>query len=353
MIKVLGPMLIAFLLVVCITPFVKKLAKIVALDKPNERKVHKSLMPRMGGLAICLGFWLTVLLTQDLTKEIFGLLAGGIVIAFVGILDDTKGVSPKMKLLAQGIAACIVLFSGVKVQFLTHPIEGVIPLGFLSYPLTFLWIVGITNAVNLIDGLDGLAAGISAIAALTLGMVSWLAGYGQIAIYAFILASSILGFLKYNFHPAQIFMGDTGALFLGFNLSTLAILGLTKSTTVISLFLPIIILGVPILDTMLAIFRRYSKGKPIFSADKEHIHHRLLGLGLSHGKTVLAMYGVSILLGISAILMSIASTAQGMLIMVGVTMAVFIAAEKVGVIRPINSSNKNAKSQDVVKDAAK
>lgn len=353
MITILGPMLIAFLLVICVTPFVKKLAKVIAMDKPNERKVHTSLMPRMGGLAICLGFWLTVVLTQPLVKEIWGLLAGGFVIAFVGIVDDTRGVSPKAKLLAQAIAALIVIFTGVKVQFLTHPIEGVIPLGYLSYPLTFLWIVGITNAVNLIDGLDGLAAGISAIAALTLGFVSWLEGYSQIAILAFILAASIMGFLKYNFHPAQIFMGDTGALFLGYNLATMAILGLTKSTTVISLFLPIIILGVPILDTILAIFRRYSKGRPIFSADKEHIHHRLLDLGLSHGRTVLAMYAVSVVLGISAILMAVVSTAQGMLIMTAVSLGVFIAAERIGVLRPVNTRNKKAQSQDIIKNAAK
>ncbi len=330
---IIGPLLLAFGLVFLGTPLVKKLAyKIKALDQPAQRKVHHQPMPRLGGLAICLGFWLTVLLTTEMNSGLYGLLGGGLLITLVGIIDDIKGVTARQKLAVQIVAACIVMYAGVRVDFVTHPVKGVISLSYWSYPLTLLWIIGITNAVNLIDGLDGLAAGVSAIAAVTLGVIAYLETSQQTAMLAFILAASIFGFLKYNFHPAQIFMGDTGSLFLGFNLSVLAIIGLTKSATIISLFLPVVILGVPILDTLFAIVRRYFGGKPIFSADKEHLHHRLLRLGLSHEHTVLAMYGVSVVLSFSAIIMALVTTAQGMLIMVALILGFCIGAEKLGIL---------------------
>ena len=334
MIKIMGPLSLAFLLVFFGTPFVKKLAyKVNALDKPEDRKVHTQMMPRLGGLAICLGFWLAVLLTQEMTRELYGLLAGGLLITLVGIVDDIKGVSPRMKLLIQILAASLVMMAGVRVDFVTHPFEQVIYLQYLSYPLTLLWIIGITNAVNLIDGLDGLAAGVSAIAAITLGVVAFLETSQAAAMLAFILAASVLGFLRYNFHPAQIFMGDTGSLFLGFNLSVIAIIGLTKSATIISVLLPVVILGIPIADTLFAIVRRYYHGKPIFSADKEHLHHRLLNLGLTHQKTVLSIYAVSAVLGLSAVIMAVVTTAQGMLMMVALILGFSIVAEKLGLLK--------------------
>lgn len=323
----------AFFLSLLGTPLVKKIAlKVKAIDKPEERKVHQVEMPRLGGLAICVSFWLVVIFTQELTREIYGLLGGGLIICLVGIWDDLFGISAKKKLLVQIIAASFAAYMGIRVEFLTHPFNDVISLYYLSYPVTVLWIIGITNAVNLIDGLDGLAAGVSAIAAVTLGVVSTLEGFAGVGILAFILAAGILGFLKYNFHPAKIFMGDTGSLFLGFNLAAIAILGLTKSATVVSIFLPVIILGIPIVDTVLAIFRRYNNGKPIFSPDKEHLHHRLLALGLTHRKTVLTIYGVSFILGISAVLMSVSTTPQGMVIMLFLTAGAFTAADRMGVL---------------------
>ncbi len=334
--KTLGPLVLSFLLVLAGTPFVRKLAiKYRVMDKPEERKVHQRIMPRLGGLAICFGFWVAVAATQTLTREILGLLAGGLLICLVGVWDDFRGVSPRVKLLFQVLAACIVIAMGVRVDFMTNPVGGEVSLYYLSYPVTVLWIIGITNAVNLIDGLDGLAAGVSAIAAVTLGIVSMLEGFEQAAMLAFILAAGAFGFLKHNFYPAKIFMGDTGSLFLGFNLSVIAILGLTKSTTVVSLFLPVVILGIPIIDTLLAIVRRFFSNKPIFSADKEHLHHRLLAMGLTHQRTVLTIYGVSVLLGLSAVLMALVTTAQGMLIMVVTTLGVFIAADRVGILRDI------------------
>ncbi len=338
LIKIVGPLLAAFIITLLSTPWIKKLAVCFkAMDKPDRRKVHLNLMPRLGGLAICLSFWAIVILTQPLTSQIKGLLAGGAVICLVGMWDDIRGISAKTKLLGQILAAGVVIYAGVRVNFLTSPFDGTtIDLGYWRYPLTILWIVGMTNAVNLIDGLDGLAAGVSSIAAVTLGIVALLegaAGYMQAAMLSFILAAATLGFLKHNFYPAKIFMGDTGSLFLGFNLAAIAILGLTKGATVISLFLPVVILGIPIADTAFAIARRFLNGKPIFSPDREHLHHRLLDLGLTHRKTVLTIYAVSILLGCSSIIITQVTSAHGMLIMIGTTLTVFIAADKIGVLR--------------------
>lgn len=325
----------AFLLTLVGTPVIRKIAiKLKAFDTPDERKVHQNVMPRLGGLAICLAFWLVVIATQEMSREIYGLLGGGLIICLVGMWDDIFGISAKKKLAAQIVAAAFAAWMGIQVNFLTHPFDHVVSLSYLSYPVTILWIIGITNAVNLIDGLDGLAAGVSAIAAVTLGVVSVLEGFSSIGMLAFILAAAIFGFLKHNFYPAKIFMGDTGSLFLGFNLAAIAIMGLTKSATVISLFLPVVILGIPIIDTMLAIFRRFNNRRPIFSPDKEHLHHRLLALGLTHRKTVLIIYGVSIILGISAVLMSKLTTPQGMLVILGLTLAAVFAADRAELLLP-------------------
>lgn len=338
MVALAGPLVLAFMLVFLGTPLVKRVAyKLNALDEPEARKVHTQKMPRLGGLAIYLGFWATVLLTQEMTPVLYALLAGGSLITLVGIIDDIKGVSPRTKLFIQFVAALAVMMAGVKVDFITHPFGEFIHLQYLAYPVTLLWIIGITNAVNLIDGLDGLAAGVSAIAASTLGAVAFLETTQQAAVLAFLLAASILGFLRYNFHPAQIFMGDTGSLFLGYNLSVIAIIGMTKSTTVISLLLPVVILGIPIADTLFAIIRRYMGGKPIFRADKDHLHHRLLNLGLTHRGTVLSIYSLSAVLGLSAIAMAVVTKAQGMLMMMALILGFSIIAQKLGLLK----SNKD------------
>jgi len=337
--KTVGPLLLAFMVTFLGTPLIKRLAlRIKAVDKPDPRKIHNRTMPRLGGLAICLGLWAAMLLTQDLSREIIGILLGGLVIVALGIVDDIKGVSPRFKLAGQVLAAVVAMAFGVRVEFLTNPIEGVISLevlgfGFLSYLLTVFWIIGVTNAINLIDGLDGLAAGVSAIAAVTLGIVAYLEGQVAAAVMSFILAASSAGFLRYNFHPAQLFMGDTGSLFLGFNLASIAIIGLTKGATVVSVLLPIVILGIPIADTFFAIIRRYSNGKPIFGADKDHIHHRLLALGLSHRNTVLVIYGVSVILGLSAIVTSLVTTPQGFVIMLVTILGSLFVADKIGLLR--------------------
>ncbi len=311
------------------TPQLINIARRVgALDNPDARKVHRQVMPRIGGVAIYVGFAASVLWLVPLTAEIKALLAGGTLVMLFGLVDDIWGISPKVKLTGQIAAAVIATAGGIRVEFITNPFDGMFILGKLAVPVTIFWIVGVTNALNLIDGLDGLAAGTSAIAAVTITVVALLEGKGVVSLMALVLAVSILGFLKYNFHPAQIFMGDSGSMFLGFTLANLAVMGLTKGATVISLFIPIIILGIPIFDTFFAIARRYLQGKPIFQADKGHLHHRLLDMGLSHKQTVLAIYGVNLTLGGSAVLLALLTTEQSLGILLAIAVLALIGANK-------------------------
>lgn len=322
------------LLVYLLTPWVKKLAvKAGAWDEPGERKVHRRPMPRLGGLAVYAGFIFAVLITQPLSLPVLGILVGSTLIVFLGMWDDIKGLSPKVKLAGQVLVAVIVvIFFDIKVEFITNPFGDIIGLGIWAIPFTIFWIIGITNALNLIDGLDGLAAGISAIASLTIAIVSWSQGEVMVAVLALLLMACVLGFLRYNFHPAQIFLGDGGSMFLGFNLSVLAILGLTKGATAISLFIPVVILGIPIFDTFLAIGRRFLSRQPIFKADQHHLHHRLLELGFSHRQTVLVIYGVNLCLGFSAVVLVFLATNQAVVLLLALASVTFFAANKLGMV---------------------
>ena len=323
--QVILPVIIAFLVAFIAAPITLKLAKKWgAMDAPGGRKVHTYSMPRMGGLAIYAGFLVAVLATQTINTQLIGILIGCTMIVLLGIIDDIKGLSPKVKLAGQTLAALVVVLFGVQISLITNPFADVFFLNAWAIPITILWIVGITNAVNLIDGLDGLAAGTSGIAAVTIGLVAFLEGYVAVAILAMILAGSIFGFLPFNFNPAKIFMGDTGSMFLGFTLAVLAVVGLTKSATVISVFIPIVILGIPIFDTMYAIVRRYLNGTPIFQADKEHLHHQLLNMGLTHKQTVLVIYAVNLCLGGSAVLMSLIAPPQAVVILIGITVIMLL-----------------------------
>lgn len=343
MVKVVMALVAASGIALALTPVIKQLAfKIGAVDAPAERKVHSKVMPRLGGLAIYLAFVATILIFFPLNQNLIGLIAGTGVIVLLGVVDDIWGVSPKVKLLGQIAAALVLVAFGIRIEFITNPfvtspfdgVVGQLDLAMLklSIPFTVFWIVGITNAVNLIDGLDGLAAGVAIISALTLAVIGWLEAQLLVSGLAVVLAASTLGFLKYNFYPAKIFMGDSGSMFLGFTLATLAILGLGKGATVISLVIPIVILGVPIMDTTFAILRRYLNKQPIFKADKDHLHHRLLALGLSHRQTVLSIYGLSFVLAGSAILLTILTTAQGVMILTGLFLAILLGADRIGVV---------------------
>lgn len=354
--------LLAFGLTLLITPLVRKWAfKWGALDRPNQRKVHQKVMPRLGGLAIFISFMVAVLATREITLQLAGFLTGGFLIIVLGFLDDTRGVSPRVKLAGQIVAACAVIPFGLEVNFLTNPLaEDPLLLGILSIPVTVLWIVSVTNAVNLIDGLDGLAGGISFIASLTLAAVVWIemtraeAGGSpaqmEAVVLALILAAAVLGFLRYNFYPAKIFLGDTGSMFLGFSVAVLSIMGLAKSVTFISVIIPVVILGIPLLDTVCAILRRYFGQKPIFQPDREHLHHRLLQMGMSHRHAVLSIYGVSLVLGLSAIVLTLITHKQAAIFLVVLSTIVLVAANKIGVTRAgsrapyLTQSNKQQRS---------
>lgn len=325
---------LALMISLLLVPPVGKLAvKIGAVDQPNARKVHTRIMPRMGGLAIYISFFLVLFFSHGLTRELIGLFLGGTVLVLVGIVDDIKDIPAKVKLCGQILAACIVVAFGVRVDFMTNIFfGGMFQLSIFSGPFTVLWIVSIINAVNLIDGLDGLAAGISTIAAITMAIVGYASGQYFMASMAMILIGATLGFLKYNFHPAKIFMGDTGSMFLGYNLAIFAVMGFAKSFTLLSLVPPLLVLAIPILDTLFAIIRRKMNHKPIFKPDKNHLHHCLLKYGFSHRDTVLIIYAVSAVLALCGLIMTYLNSTQGILLLVVVSTLVIYGAMKLGVI---------------------
>lgn len=325
----------AFLAALACTPVTIRLArKFGIVDKPNQRKVHTVPTPRMGGLAIYAGFVLGSLLLGVYTRQVASLLVGGTVVMLTGLVDDFKDISPKLKLLGQIIGALVLVFGGFTIHFITNPFTGnMFSLGVFAVPITVLWLVGVSNAVNLIDGLDGLCAGVSGIAAISTAVVCATQGELTAAALAGVLAAAGLGFLPFNFNPAKTFMGDCGSLFLGFILGALSLMGLAKGATVVSVFIPFIILGIPVFDTMCAIIRRMWMKRPIFEADKMHLHQTLLSMGLSHRETVLTIYAISLVMGIAAVLMAVLATAQATAVLVTVTLLTFAGADILGVLR--------------------
>lgn len=332
---------IAFVITFAITPLIKRLAiQIGAVDKPDARKVHHGMMPRLGGLAIFIGYMASVLYTVQDVKSILGLILGSIVLVGVGIWDDVKQIGPKTKLTGQIIAAVIIVLFGNQVEFITNPWGHVWYLGYLGIPLTVFWIVGFTNIVNLIDGLDGLAAGISLISCLAIFTLLWQMGQVDLACIALALAGGAGGFLKYNFNPAKIFMGDTGSMLLGYTMATISIMGAVKTAAAISLVVPIVVLGLPILDTTFAIIRRKINGRPVFKPDKGHVHHRLLALGLSQKQAVLLMYAVTAALGYVAILLAKVNWLVGVALVVAILCVCVFIATKLGMIAKDEVINK-------------
>lgn len=290
------------------TPIVKKIAiKVNAIDVPkDERRVHNKPIPVMGGLAIYIAFVLGVILYNGiLTKSQLGIIIGATIIVMGGILDDVKELKPKYKILIQVIAAICILQSGIRISIVTNPFREFYPylsVGWIHIPITIIWIVGVTNAFNLIDGLDGLAAGIAFISCVTLMIVSLINGRLEAAFLTAVLSGAILGFLPYNFNPASIFMGDTGSQLLGFLLAAISIEGAIKSATAFVIAVPILAFGLPIYDTLFAMIRRKVNGKSIMQADKGHLHHRLLNMGMSQKQAVIIMYLISAVLGGIAII---------------------------------------------------
>ncbi len=329
--KLFIAIMVSFVIAYLSMPLVIKFAhRIGAIDQPDKRKVHNTAMPRLGGLAIFIAFVFSMLFIVKVSGAFTGIILGASIVFLVGMLDDVFQLSPWVKLIGQCVAAFVAIQFGVLVHFVTNPFDGMVGLGYLSMPITFLWIVGITNAINLIDGLDGLAAGVSAIAAATLGIVAFLQGQTMVFAGAMILVASIAGFLPYNFHPARTFMGDSGSNFLGFVVACLAITGLAKSAAVISLFIPIVILGIPIFDTSFAIIRRMYNKAPIFKPDKAHLHHCLMAMGCSHQKAVLVIYGISSFFGLVAVVLTRLNNPKASLVLAVLLLLVVIGAEKIG-----------------------
>jgi UDP-GlcNAc:undecaprenyl-phosphate GlcNAc-1-phosphate transferase len=326
---------VSFLVAILLTPIVIKLAfKIGATDRPNHRKVHTNVMPRLGGLAIFASFIIGILIIHPNSSYHLPIVLGSIVILLTGMIDDIKEISPKVKLLGQIIAALIVVVMGdITVSFINLPFGlGTINFGIFSIPITMLWIVGVTNAINLIDGLDGLAAGVSTIALFSIAGMAMVMGNAYVMVIALILAAGSLGFLVFNFHPAKIFMGDSGALFLGYMISVLSLLGF-KNVTFISLIIPIIILGVPISDTFFAIVRRLVNKQPLSAPDKSHLHHCLMRSGFSHRQTVLLIYALAAVFGLAAFIFSQSTVWGSVIVVIALLITIEVIVEKIGLIR--------------------
>ena len=309
-IKMLLAFAVSLLVAYVMTPPVKRFAeKVGAIDVPRDnRRVHDHPIPRMGGLAIFIGFVLSLIFFVPMSTKVLGLLVGSVIIAVMGGVDDIVSLNPWVKLAGQIVAALVAIRCGLVFDVISNPNifaeETYIEIGWLSIPLTMLWIVGCTNAVNLIDGLDGLAVGVSAISSMTMLIVSLFVSEPVVSIILAALTGAGLGFMPYNLNPAKIFMGDVGSQLLGFVLSTASIMGLFKLHAIITFFVPLLALALPLADTIFAFFRRILHGQSPFKADKGHFHHRLLAMGLNQKQVVAVLYGISAVLGLLAVLMA-------------------------------------------------
>ena len=326
--------IVSFAFTFATTPLVRRFAfKIGAIDIPKDnRRMHKKPTPRIGGLAIIFGFTVATLCFAQPSRQLYGTLAGAAIIAVMGVIDDCKNLPAKLKFVIQIIAALVVVFAGdIKIDVFTNPNflsdnpYWVLP-EWLSVTLTVIWIVFITNAVNFIDGLDGLAAGVSAIMSISLVFISIRVCEYSIAILGIALMGSCFGFLPFNFNPAKIFMGDTGSTFLGFMLATLSIQGVFKSYAVISFAVPLLILGLPLFDALFAMIRRILRGQSPMTADRGHLHHRLVDMGFSQKQTVFILYAISGVLGITAVLLAESGVLRALLLVICVLILLLIGS---------------------------
>ncbi len=323
---ILFTLAVSFLFSFAAVPLVRVLAfKIKAVDVPRDsRRMHTKPIPRMGGLAIYLGFLVAYMcFAGTVDEKTFGILIGATILVVLGILDDRKPIPALIKLIVQLVAALIPVMMGLRIEFISRinlfSNETNYVLGFLAIPVTVIWIVGLTNALNLIDGLDGLAGGITTISAFSLMFVSFVFGRIDCAIAMAAIAGATSGFLPYNLNPAKIFMGDTGALFLGYMLATLSVDGFFKSYAAVTFIIPLLVMGLPLFDTSFAIFRRIMKKEPIMQPDRKHMHHRLIDAGFSQRQAVAILCTVSGLLSLTAVVL-ITAGIKRTLLMVAVSL---------------------------------
>ena len=325
-------LLCAFIVSFLMCPMVKSFAyKIGAIDVPKDnRRMHKKPVPRLGGLAIFLGFIVSMLLFVKIDHQMQGILLGASIIVVLGVVDDMSPLRAYFKFCVQIFAALVAVFHGVVIQTLSNPnVFAESPywdLGWLAVPITVLWIVGITNAVNLIDGLDGLACGVSTISAISMLVIALLVSEGDVALVMASLVGACLGFLPFNKNPAKMFMGDTGSTFLGYILATISIQGLFKYYAIVSFAVPFLILGLPMFDTLFAIIRRLAHGQNPMAPDRGHIHHRLIDMGLNQKQAVAALYVISSILGLSAVVLTSSGAIKAMLFLMALAVAAFLAS---------------------------
>lgn len=334
------------------TPVVKAFAqKVGAIDVPKDnRRMHKAPIPRLGGLAIFFGFLLAVLIFVEMTPQFKVMMFGAIIIVILGIVDDIMPLPALLKFVVQIIASLVAVWGGNVITVISNPnifsAQPYVELGVLSIPITVLWIVAITNSVNLIDGLDGLAVGVSTISSLTILVIALVVSEGETALMMAALAGGCIGFLPYNMNPAKIFMGDTGATFLGFVLAVVSIQGLFKFYAIISFAVPFLILGLPIFDTAFAFLRRLSKGKNPMSPDRSHVHHRLIDMGFNQKQTVAILYVISAILGLSAVVLTTSGAGKAIIFFVAVCIVIAISAKLIFG----HSNGKSGKEQDTDPD---
>ncbi len=348
-------LVMAFLISFAATPMVISLAhKINALDVPkDERRIHHKPIPLIGGLAIFYGFIVSVLCFAVIDRETLGILIGSVIIVTVGVIDDMTDMKAIIKLLCQIVAAAIVVYSGVRIGHFTNPFaqwfgSPYIVLDYwVSVTITMFWIVGVCNAVNLIDGLDGLAVGVSSIASMSLLAMTFLISNNlNIAIMTAALAGAGFGFLPYNFNPAKIFMGDTGALFLGFILACVSVQGFLKISAVISFAVPILILGLPIFDTLFAIIRRLLTGRSPMSPDRGHLHHRLLDMGFSQKQTVAILYTMTAVLCLTAVVISIKGYLRGLLLIFAILLIILVSLRLMGELKDPSAHSEQLEREE-------
>lgn len=332
-VKILLIVITTFCFVAIIMPFIKKLAmQIGAVDIPRTRHIHTKPMPKMGGIGIFLGFLLGYMLFSETSIQMNSILIGGFLIILIGLIDDMTELKPSVKFIGQLASACVIVFYG---QFLLDNVSAFgidLHFGILAYPITIFFILGCINCINLIDGLDGLSGGISSIYFLTIGIIATIQGhFGLDFVLSFVMLGSTLGFLVHNFHPASIFAGDSGSMFMGFIISVIALLGF-KNVTMTSLIIPLLILAIPILDTLFAIIRRLLKGESPSKADKFHIHHQLLNRNFSQTSTVLIIYFIDLLFAFASILYVLKDRTLGYIVYGVLTVIVFIFIIKTNVV---------------------
>jgi len=354
-IRILITIGVAFVISFAATPIVKAFAqKVGAMDVPGEeRRVHDHPIPRMGGLAIFLGFLLSVLLFADITPQLQGILLGCVIIVATGAIDDIISINAWAKLFMQILAAVVAVLHGVEINVLANPAlwssQQYLILGALSIPITILWIVGITNSVNLIDGLDGLAVGVSTISSLTMLVIALVVSDSAVAVVLAALVGACIGFMPYNLNPARIFMGDTGSLLLGYVLATMSILGLFKFYAVVSFAVPLLAIAVPLFDTVFAFSRRILKGQSPMQADRGHFHHRLIDMGLSQKQAVAVLYSISGILGLAAVLITTSGELKALILILGFCFCAFLWALVYG---KLHRSSVEAKEETTAVDSS-